>query len=130
MRTFVNKVAEKDYYEHQASEKEFLAWYAKQDRQTYETPSVTVDNVIFAYNPVTNRVNLLLIQRKAHPDLHHWALPGGFLDKTEDTTQAAIREVYEETHLQIAPKFVDQLKTIATPGRDPRGWVVTVAHLV
>lgn len=32
MRTFVNKVAEKDYYEHQASEKEFLAWYAKQDR--------------------------------------------------------------------------------------------------
>ncbi len=130
MRTFANKIAEKDYYEHQASEKEFLAWYAKQDRQTYETPSVTVDSVIFAYNPVTNRVNLLLIQRKAHPDLHHWALPGGFLDKTEDTTQAAIREVYEETHLQIAPKFVDQLTTIATPGRDPRGWVVTVAHLV
>lgn len=71
MRTFANKIAEKDYYEHQASEKEFLAWYAKQDRQTYETPSVTVDSVIFAYNPVTNRVNLLLIQRKAHPDLHH-----------------------------------------------------------
>lgn len=105
MRTFANKVAEKDYYEHQANEKEFLAWYAKQDRQTYETPSLTVDNVIFAYNPITARVNLLLIQRKAHPDLHHWALPGGFLDKTEDTTQAAIREVYEETHLQIPPKI-------------------------
>lgn len=25
---------------------------------------------------------------------------------------------------------MDQLKTIATPGRDPRGWVVTVAHMV
>ncbi|GAB2022398.1 NUDIX hydrolase [Pseudolactococcus yaeyamensis] len=130
MLKFTSKAAEKDYYEHQATEKEFLVWYAKQDRQTYETPSVTVDNVIFAYNPVTNRVNLLLIQRKAHPDLHHWALPGGFLDKTEDTTQAAIREVFEETHLQIDPKLVNQLKTIATPGRDPRGWVVTVAHLV
>ncbi|GAX47971.1 NUDIX domain-containing protein [Pseudolactococcus reticulitermitis] len=130
MPTFVSKAAEKVYYEQQASEEAFLAWYLKQDHPTYETPSVTVDNVIFAYNPETNRVNLLLIQRKAHPDLHHWALPGGFLDKNEDTTQAAIREVFEETHLKIAPKLVAQLKTIATPGRDPRGWVVTVAHLI
>lgn len=130
MLTFANKASEKDYYEHQATEADFLAWYAEQDRQTYETPSVTVDNVILAYNPETKRLNLLLIQRRAHPDLHHWALPGGFLDQNEDTTQAAIREVYEETHVQIDPELVDQLKTIATPGRDPRGWVVTVAHLV
>ena len=130
MSTFSSKTAEKNYYEQQASEQDFLTWYANQDRQTYETPSVTVDNIILAYNPRTHRVNLLLIQRKAHPYLHHWALPGGFLDKTEDTTQAAIREVFEETHLQIDPRLVDQLKTIATPGRDPRGWVVTVAHLV
>lgn len=128
MQTFASKAAEKNYYEQEASEQEFLTWYAKQDRPTYETPSVTVDNVILAYNPDTHRVNLLLIQRKAHPDLHHWALPGGFLDKTEDTTQAAIREVFEETHLKIDPKRVDQLETVATPGRDPRGWVITVAH--
>lgn len=130
MTRFDSKDAERIYYEQQASEQEFLDWYARQDLKTYEKPSVTVDNVIFAYQPDTNRVNLLLIQRKAHPYLHHWALPGGFLDKNEDTTQAAIREVFEETQVQIDPKLVNQLCTVATPNRDPRSWVVTVAHLV
>jgi ADP-ribose pyrophosphatase YjhB (NUDIX family) len=130
MSTFNSKQEERKYYEQEASEAEFLAWYAQQDLKTYETPSVTVDNVIFAYNPETNRVNLLLIQRKAHPYLYHWALPGGFLDKSEDTTQAAIREVFEETQIEIDHQLVDQLCTVATPNRDPRSWIVTVAHLV
>ncbi|GFH41550.1 DNA mismatch repair protein MutT [Lactococcus hodotermopsidis] len=130
MPTFSSKKEERHHYEHHATEKEFLAWYANQELKTYETPSVTVDNVIFAYNPDTNRVNLLLIQRKAHPYLHHWALPGGFLNKNEDTTQAAIREVFEETQVKVDHQFVDQLCTVATPNRDPRSWIVTVAHLV
>ena len=25
---------------------------------------------------------------------------------------------------------VEQLMTVSTPGRDPRGWVITIAHLV
>jgi len=32
--------------------------------------------------------------------------------------------------LEIPLEKVEQLMTVSTPGRDPRGWVITIAHLV
>jgi ADP-ribose pyrophosphatase YjhB (NUDIX family) len=115
----------KTYYEQVASQEEFLEWYSKQDQPTYEKPSVTVDLVIF--NP--NKTKILLIQRLANPFRESWALPGGFINKNEPSELAVIRETMEETGVDVTMDHVEQLYTFTRPGRDPRGWVVSIAYL-
>lgn len=70
-------------------------------------------------------MQVLLIQRKNAPYQNAWALPGGFVDKDEDLYDAAKRELFEETHIQIDD--LKQLKAYGKPFRDPRGHVVSVA---
>ncbi|MCZ1223079.1 NUDIX hydrolase, partial [Enterococcus faecium] len=41
MNRFASKEEEKLYYEHKASEEEFLNWYQKQERPEYDKPSLT-----------------------------------------------------------------------------------------
>ena len=85
------------------TEKEFLAQYRPGD---YERPSVATDMVIFTaenreennYRRLPQKVlRLLLIKRGGHPYLGSWALPGGFVNPSETTEQAAERELKEET---------------------------------
>ena len=121
-------MSEKEYYETMADESAFLAWYKTQDLPKYETPSVTADMVAYCF--VEGQLKLLVIKRKAHPYQNKYALVGGFVDKHEDAYQACIREVKEEVDLDIPLEKVEQLMTVSTPGRDPRGWVITIAHLV
>ena len=134
MPEFKDPQAEKHYYETEASQEEFLTWYQKQEFPNYPKPALTVDNVILRWYQAdpeeAPQLQLLLIKRKAHPFLGHYALPGGFVEPDEDTTQATIREVLEETHIALDPLRIEQLETFASPGRDPRAWVVSVAHIV
>ena len=121
-------MTEKEYFETVASEADFLKWYKEQDLPTYETPSVTADMVAYCF--VEGKLKLLAIRRKAHPYQHRLALVGGFVNKDEDATHACIREVKEEVGLDLPVNKVEQLMTVSTPERDPRGWVITIAHLV
>lgn len=126
---FETKEQERHYYETEASEQAFLDWYAKYDAQTYARPSLAVDNVVFGWNDTLKRVQILLVKRGQHPFRNKWALPGGFVHLGEDTTDAIIREVAWETGVDVSRKQVEQLVTISSPNRDPRGWIVTVAHM-
>lgn len=84
---------------------------------------LTVDVVLIKMSQ--SRKQLLLIQRKKDPFQNFWALPGGFVDENEDLEVAALRELSEETGIQISA--ATQLKTFGTPHRDPRGHMVSVA---
>ena len=91
----------------------------------YERPSVTVDIVV-----VTRRAGefqVLLIRRKNPPFAGHWALPGGFVEPNEPLEAAARRELWEETGAE--PAHLEQLYTFGDPGRDPRGWTISIAYL-
>lgn len=127
--TFKTKEEEKHYYEQVASEKEFIEWYKVQELPNYPKPSLTVDNVIFAYDRVENKIKMLMIKRLANPYRDSYALAGGFVDPTEATEQAVLREVKEEVNLDVTEKQIEQLYTFSTPLRDPRGWVVSVSYL-
>jgi 8-oxo-dGTP diphosphatase len=54
-------------------------------------------------------------------------MPGGFVDENERLEDAARRELEEETGISIAE--LEQLFTAGDPGRDPRGWTVSVVFL-
>src|SRR5262249_54082767 len=66
----------------------------------------------------------LLIGRKKPPFAGMWALPGGFVDENERPADAAVREVKEETGIAVTD--LEHLYTAGDPGRDPRGWTVSV----
>ena len=121
-------MTEKEYFEVHASQEEFLEWYHQQELPQYEKPSVTVDMVAYCF--VEGKIKLFLIRRKAHPFQNCLALVGGFMDKGEDAAHACQREVKEEINLELPLEKIEQLVTVSTPGRDPRGWTVTIAHLV
>lgn len=55
------------------------------------------------------------------------ALPGGFVGPGERPHDTALRKLREKTGL-IDP-YVEQLATFADPGRDPRGWIPSIAYL-
>jgi 8-oxo-dGTP diphosphatase len=99
----------------------------KNDRQfsyDYPRPALTVDVVLATREP---RPRVLLIRRKHEPFAGTWALPGGFVDANEKLPDAARRELREETGL--ATGDLEQLYTAGDPGRDPRGWTVSVVYL-
>ncbi len=93
--------------------------------KSYERPAVTVDAVVIARHPEGPRV--LLIKRRNPPFAGRWALPGGFVEPNEPLEAAARRELQEETG--ATPAHLEQLYTFGDPGRDPRGWTISVAYL-
>ena len=51
---------------------------------------------------VTNKTGeILLIERKNEPRAGYWDLPGGFIELNEDVEASVIREVKEETNLDL-----------------------------
>ena len=92
----------------------------------YERPGLTVDCVIFGLDLDEDSLKVMLIERDLEPFAGQWAIPGGFVRHGESLEQAALRELEEETG--IAGVFLEQLYTFGEPGRDPRGWVVSVAY--
>jgi len=50
---------------------------------------------------VISQEKVLLVKRGMHPELGKWSLPAGFLDYGEDPRKTAVREVFEETNLEV-----------------------------
>ncbi len=94
----------------------------------YEFPraALTVDVVAFAH--IDKTIRILLIRRKNAPFADHWALPGGFLEENEPIEEGALRELKEETQLVPRGKLT-HVGAFGNPGRDPRGWTISLAYL-
>ena len=92
----------------------------------FERPGLTVDCVIFGLDLEEGTLKVMLVERDLEPFEGMWAVPGGFVRSGETLEAAAARELSEETG--IADVFLEQLYTFGDPGRDPRGWVVSVAY--
>jgi 8-oxo-dGTP diphosphatase len=85
------------------------------------TPAVTVDAIIDMGAGM-----IVLLERKNDPQ--GWALPGGFVEVGETLEQALLREVKEETGLEV--EIVRQFHSYSDPNRDPRGHTVSIVFIV
>lgn len=91
----------------------------------YPRPALTADTAVFRGS--SGARELLLVRRGEDPFKGMWALPGGFVDEDEPLERAARRELAEETGLGPAGGFL-LVGVYGDPGRDPRGWTVTVLY--
>lgn len=92
--------------------------------EAYPRPMLTVDVVVLAGAAQSRSV--LLVQRGCPPFAGRWALPGGFVEEGEGAAIAATRELEEETGLRVGS--LELLGVYDTPGRDPRGWTVSIVY--
>jgi len=93
--------------------------YAKRKMNQSEV-KYTIDAVI-----ITEDNDVVLIKRKYPPFKDYYALPGGFIEKGETPKKALIREVKEETNLDV--KIIEKIGYYDEEGRDPRGKVESTA---
>lgn len=106
------------------TEAEFLAGY---NASKYASVSHTADLTIFTIR--NGELCILMVRRGGHPFLGQWALPGGFVNPDESSEEAAVRELKEETGINVDGAWLEQLKTYSAPNRDPRMRVVSTAYL-
>jgi len=92
----------------------------------FARPAVTTD-VVAVRGPSDSR-EVLLVLRAHEPYAGRWALPGGFVDEGERLEDAARRELLEETAVAHEVALV-HVGAYGDPGRDPRGWTVSVVFL-
>jgi 8-oxo-dGTP diphosphatase len=73
---------------------------------------------------------ILLTKRNIEPYKGSWVLPGGHIDLDETTEAAVVREVKEETGLDIRPEFLfyQDMITPETRPQDEGHDVVLVFH--
>jgi 8-oxo-dGTP diphosphatase len=92
----------------------------------YDSPiGLTADPVVFTL--LDRRLNVLLARRLEEPQRGMFALPGGFVGTDEAPEQTAERKLREKTG--VGSVHLEQLRTYADPGRDPRGWLPSIAYM-
>ncbi|SFN94786.1 8-oxo-dGTP diphosphatase [Formivibrio citricus] len=73
-------------------------------------------------------LHVALLRREHEPFKGVLALPGGYIHAEEDadTHAAAVRTLQAKTG--IASPYLEQLATFSGPGRDPRGWSISISY--
>lgn len=126
-RAFLQAFATTEHYQRLQAEFAHIA----QSKQAYANapypPSfITADAI------VVQSGHILLIERDGDYGRGLYALPGGFVDNGETFLAAAIRELHEETALNIdgdtLKKYLKSSELFDEPKRSLRGRTVTVAH--
>lgn len=59
------------------------------------------------------KARVLLVQRSKAPDSGHWSLPGGRVELGESVREAAVREVREETRLELEERALRVLDVLS-----------------
>ncbi|BBY31851.1 NUDIX hydrolase [Mycolicibacterium sediminis] len=92
--------------------------------ERYPRPSVAVDAAVLTLDASGRSLLVLEVRRAESPG---WALPGTFLHEGETLADAVRRALLDKAGVEgLAPR---QLHVFDAPGRDDRGWVLSVAHV-
>ncbi len=90
-----------------------------------KTPHLSTDGIIKLYDDNDFFKGIVLIERLNEP--HGLALPGGFVDIGESVEDALVREMKEETSLDV--KILALQNIYSNPNRDPRFHTASAVYL-
>ena len=91
----------------------------------FPRPTVAVDTALLTLEPKLGLVVVVMARDDIDPNT--WALPGAFLRKGETLADAVARSLRDKVGVRgIRPT---QLHVFDDPDRDPRDWVLSVAHV-
>lgn len=125
---FLDEFYNSSIYKNLTDEFKYYREYRKQfENLKYPPIFTTVDAVVIQSGHV------LMIERRSRPGKGLWALPGGFLNANEKIEDARIRELIEETKINV-PELVLRgsivcEKIFDNPHRSSRGRVITHAAM-
>ncbi|MGB3413226.1 MAG: NUDIX hydrolase [Microbacteriaceae bacterium] len=94
----------------------------------YPRPSVTVDTATLTVRDDQLMVALIATAANKGSELGKFQLPGTFLWEGETLAGAVHRSLIDK--VDGADWVPEQLRVFDDPNRDPRGWVLTVAHVL
>ena len=80
------------------------------------SPSLAIEAIIELPSPQSRDISIVLVERRDPPRL--LAIPGGFVNVGESVEAATIREVKEETNLELVS--LEQFRVYSNPKRDQR----------
>jgi 8-oxo-dGTP diphosphatase len=102
-----------------------LVWQSSGDRERPTCPSC---GFIFYFNPVVGAGALVetegrvvLVRRGVEPKAGLWSLPSGYVEADERAEAAAVREMQEETGLEVE---IEDLLGVYSFGREPQTGVL------
>lgn len=94
----------------------------------YKAPILTVDSVVFQI--INDQLCVLLVRRSQEPFKGQLALPGGYNQNGETTTECMARILQAKAGLKPQDiRLIEQLYTFDTVARDPRGHAVSVTYM-
>jgi len=116
-------------YRRISKEIQFIKDYKKSwEAAPYPPIFVTTDAIVIQSGHV------LMIKRGAEPGKGLWALPGGFLNQNEKLIDGCIRELEEETKIDVPTKVLKgsivKQNVYDNPNRSQRGRTITHAYLI
>lgn len=126
---YLRNWAKSEDYDILCKEWEYVNKY-KRDWENAPFPPtfVTVDAVVIQTGHV------LLIERGDYPGKGQWALPGGFINEYEAIDDATIRELTEETKIDVPTAILkaklENTTPFSHPYRSTRGRTITFASLI
>jgi len=123
------KVQNEKIFTELCKEFKFIENYKDQWKKAPYTPTfVTVDALVVC------KGNVLLIKRGRNPGKNLYAMPGGFINEFEFLKDACLRELKEETKIDVDKTILEnsikQIKVIDNPYRDERGRIITHVYLI
>jgi len=102
-----------------------LSWRSTGDRQR---PTCPACGFVFYFNPVVGTGALVemdgrvvLVRRGVEPKAGYWCLPAGYVEADELVEEAVVREMWEETGLEIV---VDDMLGVYSFGHEPQTGVL------
>ncbi len=91
----------------------------------YCKPRIAVDILLYDTSSSDN-FYFLAVRRNTEPYRGYFVLPGGMVECNETVEEAAMRELKEESGINLKLSPEDQFRVYSQPNRDPRYHVITV----